>query len=322
MSDEDSIAEVQQCVICQQESDEAIILCPSFHSYCSDCLNNSIQTDLMDNKVVKGECLVCRDKFYEEKYESMLWEETRRLLIKRNLFSCFNLPENLYLLNCPTCEKNKEAAILIDKDDYVQYYNCDLCKKNSCLYCRKEIKSKNHDKCRKYLNICKDLEKVIEYGVSHNCSKCKPRIISDYTIPNLKAGCSHITCHRCNMESCYICGGHVEDIDKSSTSGGISGHNTDWKTNPKRCPMYINYFKDVVKDFPQTEIDATVLFRSYKIKAFTKKVIDKHGKTNVKEAFEVFKDTRLANLKDENYIDCDYQPYEFIDQKIFSIFNI
>jgi hypothetical protein len=321
----DSELEVLQCQICQELCDDADILCPNFHSYCPDCLNTSLQTDLIDNKKIDKACMICKEKYYEEKFETMLWEDTRLMLLKRNIFECFNIPSGLYLLNCPTCEKNKEAAILIDRDDYIQYYECEVCKKLSCLYCRTQTTARNHIKCQKLLNVCKDLEKVIELGVSHSCSKCKRREVSDYTIPNLKAGCCHITCKSCNMASCYICGIHQEDVDKAFASATLSGHHNDWKTNIKRCPMYIKSFKDIIPNFPENEDEASVYFRNYKIKAFTKKVIDKHGHQKVKDAFDVFKEKRLANLKDENFINYDYtgyQAHEAIDNKIFNRFKI
>jgi hypothetical protein len=315
-----------QCVICCERTDDVINLCPNGHCYCPDCLNNYIQTNLMDGKDIKSECLKCKAQLYEDKYERMLMEGTKTMLFKKNVLSYANIPLNLFLLHCPTCTKDKEATILIDKNDHSQYYKCDICKKSSCLYCRKEVHDKVfHESCSKFLNICKDLEKVIEYTISHSCSKCKPRVISNYINPNIKSGCSHIICPKCNMQSCYVCGGHFKDIDKGSKPNSIFGHHEDWKINPKRCPMYVKEFKELVSEFPADEIGATFFFSKFKIQAFVKKVIDKYGQEKVKEAFEIFKDTRLVNLKDENYVDFDYKnfkSYDIIDQKIFAQFKI
>jgi hypothetical protein len=140
----------------------------------------------------------------------------------------------------------------------------------------------------------------------------------------MKIYCCQINCECCNKYSCYVCGGYIDEIDKCEGIA-MAGHNKSWAFNEKRCPQYVADFSKVISDFPSDEIEATAFLRDYKIKAFTKRVIDKHGFSKVKETFELFKDKRLLNLLYENYIDFDYGNYkahDIIDKKIFFKFKI
>ena len=51
-----------------------------------------------------------------------------------------------------------------------------------------------------------------------------------------------MNCENCGMSWCYCCGMSEADADKAPREGSASqeplyGHNEDWQTNKKRCPM-------------------------------------------------------------------------------------
>lgn len=54
---------------------------------------------------------------------------------------------------------------------------------------------------------------------------------------------------------CYVCGLNVDACDKAPRVGAagaepIYGHNQDWDTNPRRCPMYLHQISDVDEEWP------------------------------------------------------------------------
>lgn len=62
--------------------------------------------------------------------------------------------------------------------------------------------------------------------------------------------CTHMGCPRCHTSWCYLCGFSFDECDKKPPRLGqpandIFLHNTDWETNPRRCPMYLTQILDV-----------------------------------------------------------------------------
>lgn len=321
---------LDECVICYCKSDQVHIMCPSNHGYCSEDLNALYEDMVIKGKNIKNTCTLCNQPFFDEKLKILLSDDVQFAMQNLNILEEFKVPEYLYLMTCPLCpNKNKAGKFVVDKEDYIQYYHCEVegCKKCVCLYCREECKDKiSHSNCLKYLNEVKDLEKLIEYSILSFCPKCKVREIESKDLkPRMKGGCTHISCNRCNMQYCYICGGHQENVNKSNANKSlIYRHNDDWKTLENRCPMYLNEFQTIIPEFSANEEEATSQFLEYKKHAYMKILINKYGLQKLKNCYEHFKKNRLRFF-DECLLDIDYskvKTYEQIDKKIMQFYKI
>lgn len=302
-----------ECLICTRSDTFAEVLCKNKHAYCSECINNYYETNIFNDTQITKSCFLCKEEFFNSKLELMLNDDVKTILFKRDILGSFEFPDNYVLMNCPQCTKGKEGAFLIDINDYQQYYNCEKCSKQSCLYCREAAIIKNHKKCNELLKICESLENVIARSISFKCGKCKVKQIKDFLVPQLKSGCTHITCNQCNMYTCYVCGGHQEDIDQK--------HNDDWAINNKRCPLYLRKFNEKINSFPGDENFADTFFKTYKTRTYLKQVINKYGIKKVKEAIEIFKNKRLAHLYNRDDLFESFTSIPLIDEKLNMFFK-
>lgn len=322
-----------KCVICfDDKSDKIDSLCDSNHYYCVNCLNTHYENMLICNRPIDNKCCVkgCFKPYYMNKLESYLSEDVKSACYKLDVFENFKIPSNLYIMSCPVCPNKAKAGIfLVAKNDYIQFYQCEEenCSKYVCLYCYKECTDKSaHVKCKQYINICNEMEKIIEYAICTQCPRCKKRIINNqYDTPCIKAGCTHMRCNICNHSYCYVCKGHDEDVDKSISVGSLITHNIEWTTNSKRCPQYIKSFSEIVLTWEKTDdLKATNDFDNYRTKSYLKKLIDRHGKDKVITTYNHFKAKRL-DLIPEEFVKFDYTKFTIIpiiENKIHNIVKI
>lgn len=319
------LKEAQECSICLSESDDNHILCSGNHIYCIDCLNVHYDT-MIKNDNINNKCTICKTDFFENKIDALLNDNIKVEIAKRDVFNRFCIPENLKVMACPVCSSN-EGIFLIEEKDYIQFYYCDTCNKSVCLYCLKECLNKSdHLNCSVYHKIALDLEKLIEFAYQKKCHECRKIKRSNYEAPNFKdSSCTHIKCPMCNMNTCYICQGHEQIVNKSdSSSSPIYRHNDDWKINDQRCPMYIRYFSEIIPDWPKDEYLAGVKLYEYKIKLYLKKINDKFGFEKVKSAYNQFRDKRLESISDEAFKEgfTTFIQYPQIDNKLLQFFKI
>ena len=326
-----------ECIICLNTLDSVDELCPNRHAYCIECLNLHFENMLI-SKNVSIKCTLCKENFYDNKLKAYLNEDVQSGILKLNIFSEFPIPENCHLMKCPQCpDKYNPGMILIDVNDSIQFYKCENsnCLKTICLYCFKvyNAASSNHADCKTNYKVLLDLQKVISHAMSIQCPKCKIREIitnEDITLNIKDYNCTHIKCNKCNMNFCYVCGGHEEVVDKSNVQGStqIYRHNRDWETMATRCPMYLKDFHTKISEWPKDEAKATAEFYDYKLESYLKKVIDKHGIKTVKLAFDIFKEKRLIGLSADYFnegkskIISGLVKHDLINKKIFNMFDI
>jgi hypothetical protein len=122
-------------------------------------------------------------------------------------------------------------------------------------------------------------EKALADGGGQTCPGCG--------VVGRKDGmCTHMTCQECSTVWCYICGLSVDECDKAPRVGSASrepiyGHNEDWKTNPKRCPMYLSSISDIDEewefddedmdeDFDEEDLEELCLDKFHKWRALQK----------------------------------------------------
>ena len=100
------------------------------------------------------------------------------------------------------------------------------------------------------------------------------------------------------------------DYDKTNKDM-IFGHNTNWKTNIKRCPTYLKEFHTIDNTWPEDDTASTINLYNYKIKSFLVKLINKYGIDKVKLVYSIYKDNKLESLS--NDIIDDYQKFKKLD---------
>lgn len=306
-------------------------MCSQKHLYCSECINEDYDNLIATGGKITNRCSECNGLYDTTKLKKLLKPEIKKQLeTNDHIIDLFSFPKNLSLMYCTLCPTNQERGwFLIDKADHIQFYTCEMekCKKTLCLYCNKETTQKElHRSCGDSKYILLDLEKLINYAILNDCPNC-PKT-KDKTCAYMKDNrCTHITCQNCKKSYCYVCGGFEDTVDKQDKFvAGLSSHNFDWENNHQRCPTTISLFSLKINSWPKDEAKATFEFRNYKISAFINKVVIKYGFEKVKTVVLAHKDKRLYHLPSE-FFDKDiytskFQNYDFIDKKIFSMYNI
>ena len=301
------------CNICLETTNDAEYLCPNNHGFCLECINTHYENQLISNKEMDNKCPVCKTQLYINKLEAILNEEVLILLFKKNIFKELKLTSEYEMIQCALCPKDKEFTFIINKKDFIQYFKClgDECGKTSCLYCMKEVTSNNHNSCKTNFELCNYLVNALKLSKIGLCSSCKKNCNDD--VEYLKgSGCTHMKCKKCNSPLCYICGMNGTEFDYDKTNKDmIFGHNTNWKTNIKRCPMYLKEFHTIDNTWPEDDSSATINLYNYKIKSFLAKLINKYGIDKVKLVYSIYKDKKLESLSND-FID-DYQKFKKLD---------
>jgi len=177
---------------------------------------------------------------------------------------------NEVVASCPFCEYFE-----INTDDAGRLlFLCkkESCMKSSCVWCKKLIKQDNQSKSdddKKYDMNQDDVEshfecaqlapfkakwdKALSDGNTRSCPRCG--------ISGMKNNaCTHMTCVKCRTEWCYVCGLASSELDKAKGVNNMFGHNVEWKTKAKRCPMWLDNIHEVDARWPKDDSDACVMF--------------------------------------------------------------
>jgi len=112
-------------------------------------------------------------------------------------------------------------------DDQGMYYEVD-----------DEAGMMSHFECTELAPLKQRFEKVMSDGEKMFCPGCGVCGRKD-------DNCTHMTCISCQTKWCYFCGIKESDCDKAEGKNDIFGHNDSWKTNQKRCPMYLTIIEEV-----------------------------------------------------------------------------
>merc|ERR1712226_86086 len=97
--------------------------------------------------------------------------------------------------------------------------------------------------CAKLREAKEKVDKAFENGQRMPCPQCGLSGMKD-------EACTHMSCPRYQASWCYLCGLPVDKCDKAPPRLGrpvndIFLHNTDWETNPLRCPMYLTQILEI-----------------------------------------------------------------------------
>jgi len=105
--------------------------------------------------------------------------------------------------------------------------------------------------------------------------------------------CTHIKCPKCTTMWCYVCGLDEDACDKEEIQDGIRkekifGHNEDWKTNPKRCPLYLNEVHPIDDRYTEEDNQCKEFLHKLLLYKEVREFINKHSEEVLNEVFETF----------------------------------
>eukprot|EP01034_Spumella_vulgaris_P025416 gene25416-31874_t len=174
--------------------------------------------------------------------------------------------EDEKVTGCPSCSYFEIRSKECNGMDFMFCQNAP-CRRTTCVHCFGTCKKVNfggyneedeervqrdntsflyHLECGELAKDKIAFETAIVKGSVRECPSCGVAGIKD-------DNCTHITCQACDAKFCYVCGLAEAAANKSTSqgrTGTIYAHNVNWKTNPRRCPMYLHQIHEVDPRWP------------------------------------------------------------------------
>ena len=181
------------CRICTESSPDIVLNCE--HSFCSPCLQTYIQSKIFEAEFYSINCPECKSYINDAKIQKILPSEdyVRFCEIKQKYF----LKSHSKFRYCP--KLNCKGFDISTRDKKLK---CVLCDFNFCFNCLNEmnkdvcvvclLKKKDKVNCRFWVWRC--------FSNVKRCPGCKYLTMRD-------GGCRHMTCQKCKLEWCWVCGG-------------------------------------------------------------------------------------------------------------------
>lgn len=184
------------CPICFSNN-LTYLITPCSHYFCIPCLSLYLQIKITEGQVLKIQCPSqnCPTLLTQNQIESLI---SKDLFEKyRNFHSKFSLESNINFRWCP--QKNCEGFAMYTSSNLL---TCNHCSYEFCFLCAESWHFGK--KCLQddsfFLNWAK--KKKVK-----KCPNCKMNT-------EKAGGCSHITCTKCSIDWCWLCGnskdGHSE----------------------------------------------------------------------------------------------------------------
>jgi hypothetical protein len=149
------------------------------------------------------------------------------------------------------------------------------CLKNTCVHCNlvwdtppengftdeemeapldelEETDMRRHMRCAEYAEEKALVDDAIRRGAGVKCPECG-------VVGRKDTACTHMKCTSCETEFCYVCGVADENLDKNlqdlkrGVEPSINRHNTNWRCNELRCPMFLTEIGEVDERWPTDE---------------------------------------------------------------------
>ncbi|XP_055387962.1 uncharacterized protein LOC129616332 isoform X2 [Condylostylus longicornis] len=224
-----------ECPICFEniEHDSGVVLRECLHTFCKDCLVNTI----IFNEEAQVKCpymdtvYSCNSFLQEREIKSLVTKD----IFEKHLAKSIKLAEH-YIENAFHCKTANCRGWCIYEDS-VNEFLCPVCNLKNCLTC-----AAIHDgiTCKQYqdgLNDCDNNEnskrtkemfrEMVEKGEALNCPTCQ-------VIMMKKWGCDWLKCSMCKTEICWVTKGpRWGPAGKGDTSGGCKCGVNGIKCHPK-----------------------------------------------------------------------------------------
>ena len=233
------------------------IICTQSHHLCTECCPAYVRTIMEDPEaLVPPKCTTCKCEVILETFERQLDAPQHSLYLSH--LAMKTIEEGTKLMGCPFCSYFEIWPLELTGMDFL-FCRKQSCQKSTCAHCKIEcdrnedggVEDEGYDAaCRNSSNFlyhmeCAELarykqqfERAIEQGMGIACPSCGHFGRKDDE-------CTHITCMKCQVRFCYVCGLSSAEADKSDPNGSIYHHNDDWDINPLRCPMYLTQISEV-----------------------------------------------------------------------------
>ena len=241
----------ETCSVCQCEftvagDGGAGLCCPSSHFMCNECAGVYCKSVVDDIHVsYPPKCPMCRALMPMDHFQAQL--DTKQLAAVKTHAAEIALKPNEMLARCQKCDYFEVET----KPGSVVWW-CAACGYGNCFVCNKDLPrgvlkydltKSPHALCGSLRFIKSKVEKAIEEGSQMQCPACGLSGRKD-------DACTHMSCPKCLLEWCYVCGVGVADCDKAPPRAGrpvndIYLHNKDWESNERRCPMYLTQILEV-----------------------------------------------------------------------------
>ncbi|XP_034021967.1 ranBP-type and C3HC4-type zinc finger-containing protein 1 [Thalassophryne amazonica] len=183
---------------CSVDPGEGITLRECLHSFCKDCLKETVVSG-QDAEVA---CPSCDCKLQDREIAALLTEEEHQRFLELRLSIAESRSEHSF--HCQTLNCRGWCIY----EDEVNVFYCELCNETNCILCRAIHKGMN---CKDYqddLRIRAEndlaakqtnqmLERLLESGEAMRCPRC-------HIIVQKKDGCDWIRCLMCKTEICWV----------------------------------------------------------------------------------------------------------------------
>jgi len=246
-------------------------------------------------------CPICKELISLKLIESLLTtsldrDRLEQLYVMHSIENSV-LTDKQCLIRCPFCS----YVEIHENNNMTIYLDCKAiqCGKRSCIGCCKEVplfpamsssyalnslgkgkpinlNTDDHSTCQKWRHLKNKIEAAIKEGLMTSCPRCHVSGIKD-------GACTHITCPKCSQVYCYICELPLEQLDcELGNRSSIYHHNTNWKNNIKRCPMYLMNIHEVDKRWPRTnDTECLEYFHKNKSMKLLRNILAKETKQDI-----------------------------------------
>eukprot|EP00930_Biecheleria_cincta_P098991 TRINITY_DN90646_c0_g1_i1.p1 TRINITY_DN90646_c0_g1~~TRINITY_DN90646_c0_g1_i1.p1 ORF type:complete len:371 (-),score=60.26 TRINITY_DN90646_c0_g1_i1:51-1163(-) len=234
--------ERHQCIACgcALDSDHSGVICQQSHHICAEggCAANFVHHIISEGiSAIPVTCMMCKAQVVPDTFARNC-DPKQLELFDEACIVVGSRAEGESLYRCSYC---KVQVSLVDFDCNI-IYCCSACQAVYCTVCGQPCSDSDADEhltqCPSYGELKFAVEKVLADAGVKACPGCGHRGRKD-------EACTHITCPVCQLRWCYVCG-----LEREQADGGEASHNAGWRTDPLRCPMYLDSIQDVNTEWP------------------------------------------------------------------------
>lgn len=276
----------RECIGCgdELEADHPGIICANDHHICStgECSKNFVKHTL--GQGVSGipvKCMNCHCEVISNTFERQLDPTQLRAYQELCIKVSNSENEGEVIKTCPFCPDM--VILVLSPGDCMYFCNNPECNKTSCLVCRKicdtdDKKITHITRCGRVGALRDEVIDIINLGSQGTC----PNVQCNFSAMKDEA-CTHIICTKCRLKWCYVCG-----LPEAKWDGGSHSHNSEWQTNKKRCPMYLDFIHQVNGTWPSDPDEVLAHFHERKILKLLKDKFDSVDRQEIKDLLETF----------------------------------